>query len=588
MVGGGGRSGVGDNGEEGGRVNLGGVLEMEQDETDATTPHIHDTSSRTPTGGAEESNSSASSICLATRKESCKILVQCPKVFGEAKKIWKVDVMCPAGSVEEAAESGLEDVYHEQLQITLEGLLGRLAKKYDLPYPFWEGGAVNSYLTVAATHPPQAASQSLPSDGNNDDEPDIAYVRLDQRKHRDVTVGGDISIPLPPNSSTTSCVERCVPTDTADSRSATGTILDICTLQQLQVSYFDADVDETVSLDTDALVDFLAQKKKVLNVHYDLSVRVARVAVHKVKSVVSASTQLEGAQTPVSVTSSTVDEVLESVNDHTHDSSTTVHTGNDGNALSEGVLVHHPTQPLTNFTTQHDAPPPLPQIRCGAWQWMPSTSSGPPVGSQLACVNGVRMKGLDRGLILGILKQRVRPLVLEFEEGVDMESSFHPTIGPANSVQSGGVSLGAETSSGGTGGTGYNMENVTSAPPPTTAAPISPILHEDGGSSEQPPVTSIETRRSQGLVSSDSFRGGERGDAMSITSSPFRHPQRRALSEENSGKRGRGGALMCVRWLGFACSAYNNTVEYDIMIIYDMVWLWYVLWRASIYRLIRH
>ena len=136
-------------------MNLGGVLDMECENDSDSRPIPAATLQTAPSadndaiGTSDVTRSSEGGHTrsqLQMKRESCKILVLCPAVFGESKKIWKVDLPCPAVTSEEAEVAGLSDVYDQQLQQSLDYLTCKLAGKYDLPYPFWEGGEMNAYF----------------------------------------------------------------------------------------------------------------------------------------------------------------------------------------------------------------------------------------------------------------------------------------------------------------------------------------------------------------------------------------------------------------------------------------------------------
>lgn len=159
---------------------------------------------------------------------------------------------------------------------------------------------------------------------------------------------------------------------------------DIQIRKKISITFFDAELDEVVLLDGENFVDFISQKKKSLTVKYDKEVKVERILRQEVVK----TTQI--------------------LNDQSDNSPETIATEWRINSNLEDVAISDTaSQGATDLTYIEDNT---------VWKWIAKEDmTVPSIGSALISVNGIRMKGLDRNHILAILKQRLRPLFLEFE-----------------------------------------------------------------------------------------------------------------------------------------------------------------------------
>jgi ankyrin repeat protein len=175
---------------------------------------------------------------------------------------------------------------------------------------------------------------------------------------------------------------------------------DLRTMKKMTLTFFDSDLEENVSLDAENLVDFVSQKKKVLTVKYDTEVTVERRVL--IQDPPPPPVPLFPPPLSLEVDLTPLAPPLLSPG---------VGNGESGEAEVSRVEI-----PTTEMTIETEGRPDQGFDQSMTWHWVKKENLDiPSVGSSLVAVNGIRMRGLDRHQVLAILKQRIRPLFLEFE-----------------------------------------------------------------------------------------------------------------------------------------------------------------------------
>lgn len=341
------------------------------------------------------------------------MLVHCPLLFGEEKKIWKADVRIP----QENQTTKSRSAFHKEWEFAFEDFRKSLIQKYSLPFPYFESPEIDNNNN-------DNNNDNNNNNNNNENEKKYQYIELSGSKLGQSYLN--------------------------DSNR------DILTFKKLSLVYFDTDVEETVTLEADTLSEFLSQKKKVLTVKYDTEVKIERKLIIVEKPVVIEQQQQTAPDATTTTSTTTSTTFLE-----VEDSKLSSHVNTQEElSLTPPPIPSFPPPPIPvispeeslSLTSTISSPPPIPvdlppppsppaprsrspspipiniieKEVSSKWRLgIKGESETPCLRSKLITINGIRMRGLDRNHILAILKQRLRPLFLEFEtDKIEIDGEF--------------------------------------------------------------------------------------------------------------------------------------------------------------------
>jgi len=375
-----------------------------------------------------------------------KVVVQSAKHFGDnIKKVWKCDLPVELSTeyINSKLNVNAKIPKNEAARKAHEAdlLLGRivemLAAKFSFPAPYLE--AVSDLIRdTRAKHE---------ADESEKDGGDVYFLIQESGSSRAI-LDSDVPESLPGHTLTESVMQADIP------------------LNKMSVLYFDEDVDDFVSLDVDTLEDFMAQAKKALRVDYS---RITGSVIRRAFEPISPEPEGEECQEQKNHGEQQEHEKENQVEHHKTGngrgnvvvvpSTTTLCGGEETSSgdtavvpITSGIVEWTPddrraeTSPyghwkkvcrrnltavnraLSGAVREHTTEEYLQQYYVGPRQW-----------STLVAVNGIRMKDLDKGLVFSMLRQRQRPLVLEFESrhGDTSESGARGQVskGGSNSKQ---------------------------------------------------------------------------------------------------------------------------------------------------------
>ena len=352
-----------------------------------------------------------------------KIVVKSEKHFGEnIKKVWKCDLPvklsteCIQNMITSSPPQLRNDI--NETELVIRKICELLQDKFAFPFPYWE--STDKLLEDAGCYTK-----------NGSDEPVGEYFIQEKGCSKEHSSSTEI-------------------TEMKDGESVTVVeeynVIGEVTAHKMLVHYFDDDVDDYVFLDPDTLEDFSSQTKKALRVDY--------TSTHVVVVCRTLTTHVR----PDHCECVEVDEEIIQT-DETKNESCSVGVSMSTCGDEDTTVIPVSTEAVEWSADDKKAElSPYGQwkwlrrcdIRCGENEvtegslldltmdsWLRRYYVGPQLWSTLVAVNGIRMKDLEKSLIFSMLKQRQRPLVLEFESRHGDES-FHKGVKVADEKKKGG------------------------------------------------------------------------------------------------------------------------------------------------------